>query len=63
MSQGPRTLFQKIWDAHAIAEMNDGSWLLHIDRHLVNEVTSPQAFEGLRAAGRKVHSPELTCWL
>lgn len=60
MSQGPRTLFQKIWDAHAIAEMDDGSWLLHIDRHLVNEVTSPQAFEGLRAAGRKVRSPELT---
>ena len=60
MSGSPRTLFQKIWDAHAIAELDDGNWLLHIDRHLVNEVTSPQAFEGLRAAGRKVRSPELT---
>lgn len=60
MSDVPRTMFQKIWDAHAIVELDDGSWLLHIDRHLINEVTSPQAFEGLRLAGRRVRSPELT---
>jgi 3-isopropylmalate/(R)-2-methylmalate dehydratase large subunit len=57
---GPRTLFQKIWDAHAIAPTESGDWLLYIDRHLVNEVTSPQAFEGLRAAGRSVRRPEAT---
>lgn len=56
----PRTLFEKIWDAHAILELDDGSWLLQIDRHLVNEVTSPQAFEGLRIAGRRLPHPELT---
>ena len=55
-----RTLYEKIWDAHAILELEDGSSLLHIDRHLVNEVTSPQAFEGLREAGRGVRRPELT---
>lgn len=60
MSQKPRTLFEKIWDAHAILELDDGSWLLQIDRHLVNEVTSPQAFEVLRTSGRKVPHPELT---
>ena len=55
-----RTIYEKIWDAHAILQMDDGSWLLHIDRHLVNEVTSPQAFEGLRLAGRRVRRPDLT---
>lgn len=56
----PRTMYEKIWDAHAILEMDDGTWLLHIDRHLVNEVTSPQAFEGLRLKDRTVAHPELT---
>ncbi len=60
MMTKPRTLFEKIWDAHAILELDDGSWLLQIDRHLVNEVTSPQAFEGLRLAGRQLPHPELT---
>lgn len=60
MTEVPRTLFQKIWDEHAIRELDDGTWLLHIDRHLVNEVTSPQAFEGLRLAGRRIRRPELT---
>ena len=55
-----RTIYEKIWDAHAILKLEDGSWLLHIDRHLVNEVTSPQAFEGLRLAGRQVRRPDLT---
>jgi len=53
----PRTLFRKVWDAHVVRELGDGAVLLYIDRHLVNEVTSPQAFEGLRAAGRTVRSP------
>jgi 3-isopropylmalate/(R)-2-methylmalate dehydratase large subunit len=56
----PRTLFDKIWDAHVVDRQPDGTCLLYIDRHLVHEVTSPQAFEGLRAAGRKVRRPELT---
>ncbi len=56
----PRTLYDKIWDAHCVAATDDGSRLLYIDRHLVNEVTSPQAFEGLRAAGRPVRRPDLT---
>lgn len=60
MTDHPRTLFQKIWDAHAILELPDGNWLLHIDRHLVNEVTSPQAFEGLRLADRTLRRPDLT---
>jgi homoaconitase/3-isopropylmalate dehydratase large subunit len=50
----PRTLFDKIWDAHVVDQMGDGTAVLYIDRHLVHEVTSPQAFEGLRAAGRRV---------
>lgn len=54
---GPRTMFQKIWDAHVVAPAAGGGVLLYIDRHLVNEVTSPQAFEGLRLAGRRVHRP------
>ena len=56
----PRTLFDKIWDAHLVDVQEDGTGLIYIDRHLVHEVTSPQAFEGLRAAGRKVRRPELT---
>jgi 3-isopropylmalate/(R)-2-methylmalate dehydratase large subunit len=56
----PRTLYDKIWDEHLVDEQPDGTCLIYIDRHLVHEVTSPQAFEGLRAAGRKVHAPEKT---
>src|SRR6478672_5169976 len=56
----PRTLYDKIWDDHVVDEQPDGTCLLYIDRHLVHEVTSPQAFEGLRAAGRKVRAPEKT---
>ena len=57
---GPKTLFDKIWDAHLVHQQDDGTCLIYIDRHLVHEVTSPQAFEGLRDAGRKVRSPERT---
>ena len=53
----PKTLYDKIWDAHLVHEADDGTCLLYIDRHLVHEVTSPQAFEGLRMAGRKVRKP------
>jgi len=56
----PRTLYEKIWDAHVIERRDDGTCLIFIDRHLVHEVTSPQAFEALRLAGRKVRRPELT---
>ena len=56
----PRTLYEKIWDAHVVERRDDGTCLIYIDRHLVHEVTSPQAFEGLRAAGRKVRRPDLT---
>jgi 3-isopropylmalate/(R)-2-methylmalate dehydratase large subunit len=56
----PRTLYDKIWDDHLVNMADDGTGLLYIDRHLVHEVTSPQAFEGLRMAGRKVHAPEKT---
>src|SRR5579884_1626587 len=56
----PRTLYDKIWDDHLVDEQPDGTCLIYIDRHLVHEVTSPQAFEGLRAAGRKVHAPDKT---
>lgn len=55
-----KTLYDKIFDAHLVHEAEDGTCLLYIDRHLVHEVTSPQAFEGLRMAGRKVRHPELT---
>ena len=55
-----KTLFEKIWSAHVVRELPDGSSLLYIDRHLVHEVTSPQAFEGLRLAGRRVRRPDLT---
>jgi 3-isopropylmalate/(R)-2-methylmalate dehydratase large subunit len=56
----PRTLFDKIWDSHLVDVQDDGTCLLYIDRHLVHEVTSPQAFEGLRNSGRKVRRPEGT---
>ena len=56
----PKTLYDKIWDAHLVHEAEDGTCLLYIDRHLVHEVTSPQAFEGLRMAGRPVRHPEAT---
>ena len=56
----PTTLYDKIWNDHLVHEADDGTCLLYIDRHLVHEVTSPQAFEGLRATGRKVHAPEKT---
>jgi len=55
-----RTLFEKIWDSHVVDQQPDGTCLLYIDRHLVHEVTSPQAFEGLRVSGRKVRRPDLT---
>ncbi|HET6517859.1 MAG TPA: 3-isopropylmalate dehydratase large subunit [Nitrosopumilaceae archaeon] len=55
-----KTLFEKIWDSHVIVEKKDGPSLLYIDRHLVHEVTSPQAFEGLRINHRKVRRPDLT---
>ena len=55
-----RTLYDKIWDDHLVEVQDDGTALLYIDRHLVHEVTSPQAFEGLRLAGRKVHAPSRT---
>ena len=57
---GPRTLYDKIWDSHVVEEQEDGTVLLYIDCHLVLEVTSPQAFDGLRAAGRKVRRPLAT---
>ena len=56
----PRTLFDKIWDYHLISTQEDGASLIYIDRHLVHEVTSPQAFEGLRLSGRDVNSPNRT---
>ena len=56
----PRTLFDKIWDYHLINTQDDGASLIYIDRHLVHEVTSPQAFEGLRLSGRTVNSPNRT---
>ncbi len=54
----PQTLFDKIWSAHLVHQAEDGSCVLYIDRHMVHEVTSPQAFEGLRVAGRKVRRPD-----
>jgi len=56
----PKTLFDKIWDSHLVNVQDDGTCLIYIDRHLIHEVTSPQAFEGLRAAGRPVRRPDLT---
>jgi 3-isopropylmalate/(R)-2-methylmalate dehydratase large subunit len=57
---GPRTLFDKIWDSHLVDQQPDGTCLLYIDRHLVHEVTSPQAFAGLRESGRVVRNPKAT---
>ncbi len=59
-TKGPQTLYDKIFDDHVVDRQDDGTCLLYIDRHLVHEVTSPQAFEGLRMTGRKVRSPEKT---
>ncbi len=56
----PRTLFDKIWESHLVDRQDDGTCLIYIDRHLVHEVTSPQAFEGLALSGRKVHRPMQT---
>jgi 3-isopropylmalate/(R)-2-methylmalate dehydratase large subunit len=56
----PRTLYDRIWDDHLVHQAEDGTSLIYIDRHLVHEVTSPQAFEGLRLAGRTVRAPEKT---
>ena len=56
----PKTLFDKIWDAHVVHRQNDGTCLIYIDRHLVHEVTSPQAFEGLRNTARTVRAPNRT---
>src|SRR5216683_4709581 len=55
-----RTLYDKIWGDHLVDEQPDGTCLIYVDRHLVHEVTSPQAFEGLRLSGRKVHAPDKT---
>jgi 3-isopropylmalate/(R)-2-methylmalate dehydratase large subunit len=60
MTSTPRTLYEKIWDAHVVDRRDDGTCLVYIDRHLVHEVTSPQAFEALRVAGRPVRRPDLT---
>ncbi len=60
MASRPRTLYEKIWDDHVVETREDGTALIYIDRHLVHEVTSPQAFEALRLAGRPVRRPELT---
>ncbi len=56
----PQTLYDKIWNEHIVHQQDDGTTLLYVDRHLVHEVTSPQAFEGLRLANRKVRKPNLT---
>ena len=60
MTERPLTLYEKIWQSHVVERRDDGTCLVYIDRHLVHEVTSPQAFEGLRAAGRRVRRPDLT---
>jgi 3-isopropylmalate/(R)-2-methylmalate dehydratase large subunit len=60
MASRPRTLYEKIWDAHVVETRDDGTSLIYIDRHLVHEVTSPQAFEALRMSGRTVRRPDLT---
>src|SRR5215467_13629866 len=56
----PKTLFEKVWDTHVVRAVEGEPTLLYIDLHLVHEVTSPQAFEGLRLTGRKVRRPDLT---
>lgn len=60
MTSKPRTLYQKIWDDHVVKTLDDGTALIFIDRHLIHEVTTPQAFEALRLAGRKLRRPDLT---
>ncbi|GBR69228.1 3-isopropylmalate dehydratase large subunit [Gluconobacter kanchanaburiensis] len=60
VTNSPRTLFDKIWDDHVVERLKDGTCILYIDRHLVHEVTSPQAFEGLRMSGRRVRRPDAT---
>ena len=60
MASKPLTLYEKIWADHVVERRDDGTCLIYIDRHLVHEVTSPQAFAGLRAAGRPVRRPDLT---
>ena len=60
IAAGPRTMFEKIWEQHLVHQTSPTQSLLYIDLHLVHEVTSPQAFEGLRLAGRPVRRPELT---
>ncbi|WP_085808372.1 3-isopropylmalate dehydratase large subunit [Sphingomonas sp. TZW2008] len=60
MASRPFTLYEKVWAAHVVERRDDGTCLIYIDRHLVHEVTSPQAFEGLRVAGRRVRRPDLT---
>ena len=56
----PQTLYDKIWNEHIVHQQDDGTTLLYVDRHLIHEVTSPQAFEGLRLSKRKVRKPNLT---
>src|SRR5690625_4830818 len=60
MTMKPRTMFEKLWDMHVVHEEPGKPAVLYIDLHLVHEVTSPQAFEGLRLAGRRVRRPERT---
>ncbi len=60
MASRPRTLYEKIWDDHVVDRRDDGTCIIYIDRHLVHEVTSPQAFDGLRREGRSVRRPDLT---
>ena len=59
-STAPRTLYAKIWDDHVVRRLDDGTALIFIDRHLIHEVTTPQAFEALRLAGRRLRRPDLT---
>src|ERR1700710_929586 len=59
-STQPRTLYDKVWDDHVVDQQEEGTCLIYIHRHLVHEVTSPQAFEALRVAGRPVRRPDLT---
>ncbi|MCP1336974.1 3-isopropylmalate dehydratase large subunit [Futiania mangrovi] len=56
----PQTIIDKVWNAHAVADLGNGRTLIHVDRHVLHDVSSPQAFSGLKAAGRKVRNPELT---
>ena len=56
----PRTLFDKVWDDHIVKNMDSEQYIIYIDRHLVHEVTSPQAFESLRVNKREIRRPELT---